>query len=334
MKICIIGVFSGDLDEGYKNIAFNLSQRLSRKHDVLDIDTNGIFSFDSWKQIKEFKPDILHYLTAPTLSSFVILRIAKVWCGTDVKLVVSSLRPYCLKLLKNPVLKGIISLLKPDVILTQCDEVKEILGGMGCNTTFLPNGVDTERFIPADMERKETLREKYAIGREKFVILHVGHIRETRGIKLFKRIQEEDDTNQVIVVGSSYFKTDEKLYQDLIDSGCLVWKQYFENIEEVYAMADCYVFPTPVGDSIFMPLSVLEAMSCNITVLSTRYEGLIDNFEEGAGLIFIEGEEEFIDALKRIKSTDMEIETRNKVLSYTWDNIAMRLGGVYEELKS
>ena len=333
MKICFIGVFSGDLDEGYKNIAFNLSQRLSKKHDVLNMDVSAIFSLDSWKQIKEFKPHVVHYLTAPTVGSLIILKILSIYIH-GIKTVASSLHPHSLDILRNSVLKRMVHMIKPNLILIQCNKVKEILEGMGCDTAFLPNGVDTERFVPASKERKEKLREKYGVEKEKFVVLHVGHIRSTRGIKLFERIQKEDDSNQVIVVGSSYFKTDEKLYQDLTGSGCLVWRQYFENIEEVYALADCYVFPTPRGESIFMPLSVLEAMSCNITALSTRYEGLIDNFEEGAGLIFIEGAEEFIDALKIIKSTDMEIETRNKVLSYTWDNIAMRLEGIYEELKS
>ena len=329
MKICLIGVFSGDLDEGYKNIAFSLSQKLSRKHDVLTIDTSAIFSLDSWKQIKDFKPDILHYLTAPTLSSFIVLRIAKLCCKRDVKLVVSSLRPYCLKLLKNPVLKRAISLVRPDLILTQCNEVKEILEGMGCNTTFLPNGVDTERFTPVSNERKEELREKYGVDKEKFVILHVGHIRAMRGIKLFKKIQNEDEKNQVIVVGSSYFKTDEELYRDLINSDCLVWQRYFENIEEVYALADCYVFPTPIGESIFMPLSVLEAMSCNLPVLSTKYEGLVDNFEEEGGLIFFDDEVDLCVKLEAVKNGIIKPKTREKVLPCSWDNVYTKLEYIY-----
>lgn len=332
MKICFIGVFSGDLDEGYKNIAFNLSQRLLEKHDVLNMDVSAIFSLDSWKQIKEFKPDILHYLTAPTFSSFVLLRIAKIWCNTDVKLVISSLHPYSLKMLRNSLLKKAVSLLKPDVILTQCKEVEKIFEEVGCNTAFLPNGVNIRRFVPASMERKEELREKYGVDKGKFVILHVGHIRTTRGIKLFKKIQSWDRSNQVIILGSSYFKKDEKLYQELLKSGCLVWKQYFENIEEVYALADCYSFPTPRGESIFMPLSVLESMSCNLPVLSTRYEGLVDNFGEGKGLMFFGDEAELYEKLDMLKSGTIKIATREKVLPYSWENIYKKLEDIYSDL--
>jgi len=332
VKICLIGVFSGDLDEGYKNIAFNLSQRLSKKHDVLNMDVSAIFSLDSWKQIKEFKPDILHYLTAPTLSSFVMLRVAKMWCNTNVKLVVSSLHPYSLKILRNPLLKKAVSLLKPDVILTQCKEVEKIFEEVGCNTAFLPNGVNTRRFVPASMERKEELREKYGVDKGKFVVLHVGHIRTTRGIKLFKKIQSWDRNNQVIIVGSSYFKKDEKLYQELLKSGCLVWKQYFENIEEIYALADCYIFPVTKGNSIFMPLSIMEAMSCNLPVISTRFEGLDRAFEEGEGLKFADKEEDFYSKLKEVKNSTINVNTRDKVLPYSWENVTKRLEDIYGAL--
>lgn len=333
MKICLIGVFSGDLDEGYRNIAFNLSKKLSREHDVLIMDVKEIFSTYFWRGIKEFKPHIIHYLTAPTLSSFVALKLAKLYCR-DAKLVISSLHPYSLKLLRNPVLKTFISLIKPDLILTQSHEVERILRGIKCNTELLPNGVDTERFIPATVEIKEELREKYGIDKEKFVILHVGHIRGVRGLKTLNRLQKENENNQVIIIGSSYFKTDKTLCRDLIKNGCIVWNKYFDKIEEVYALSDCYVFPTVKGDSIFMPLSVLEAMSSNLLVLSTKYEGLTDNFEEHEGLIFFDDEESIFKKLKEARSGALKPDTRRNVLSYSWDNVGKRLECIYNDLLS
>jgi len=334
VKICLIGTFSGNLDEGYRNVAFNLSKHLSKKHNIVNMDITKIYSIHFWKQIREFKPHIIHYLTAPTFLSFAILKIARIRCDFNVKLVMSSLHPYSLKILKNPLLKRMIKLMKPDLILTQCQIIKEILEEMGCKTGFLPNGVDTDRFVPASEERKEKLREKYGVSKEKFVILHVGHIRKMRGIKIFKKIQRESKENQVIIVGSSFFKTDEKLFQDLIDSGCIVWKRYFKNIEEIYALADCYVFPVPIGESLFMPLSVLEAMSCNLPVLSTKFEGLVDNFDEGGGLMFFNNETDLIAKLKEVKKGMFKPETRKKVLPYSWNNICIKLEILYNNLLS
>lgn len=330
MKLCLIGVFSGDLDEGYKNIASNISHALSEKYDVHTVDTNSIFSLDTWNQIKEFKPDIIHYFTAPTFSSFIILKLFKMWCKRDVKLVISALNPYCLKLSRIPFLKVILSLFKPDIILTQCTDAQYLFEHIGMNTTFLPNGVDIDRFISVKNERKIELRKKYGIKQEQFVILHVGHIRETRGIKLLNKIQNDDEINQVIIIGSSYFKINKPIYNDLQDGGCLIWMQFFKNIEEIYALTDCYVFPTPLGESIFMPLSVLEAMSCNIPVISTKFEGLVDNFEEDKDLMFFTHTEDLNDKIEYIKNTHMETTCRNKIES--WDNICSRLEIIYSKL--
>ena len=89
-----------------------------------------------------------------------------------------------------------------------------------------------------------------------------------------------------------------------------------------------------VADCIEMPLSVLEAMSCNLPVISTKFGALPRIFEEGDGLIFVDSEEDIIGAVKKVKNTDVNIETREKVLPYAWGNVVRWLEGIYEELNS
>ena len=332
MRICLIGNFSGDLEEGYRNIAFNLSKMLSRKHEVLNMDIKSVFSTQFWNAIKEFDPSVLHYLTAPTISSFIVVKLVKRYCNNNAKLIISSLHPCSLKLLRNPFLRRFVSLIKPDLILTQSYEVEAILKKIKCNIKFLPNGVDTERFVPASKDVKEELREKYGIDKEKFVILHVGHLREVRGLQIFNKIQKEDENNQVIIVGSSYFKKDEDLYETLKNNGCLIWNSYFENIEEIYALSDCYVFPVTKGNSIFMPLSVMEAMACNLPVITTKFEGLNRCFIEGNGLIFANNVKIFYKKLEKIKKNSSKIKTQEKILPYSWSNIIKNLEKIYHSL--
>jgi len=296
------------------------------------MDVKKIYSVHFWNQIKEFKPHIIHYFTAPTLLSFVALRFAKIYCNNEAKLVISSLHPYTLKLLRKTVLKTCISLIKTDLILVQSREVEAILRGLGCNTEFLPNGVDTDRFTPVSRKTKEELREKYEIDKEKFVILHVGHITRVRGLQILNTMQKQDKNNQVLIVGSSYFKKDNDLYETLKNNGCIIWNSYFENIEEIYALSDCYVFPVTKGNSIFMPLSVMEAMSCNLPVISTRFEGLDRAFEEGEGLMFADKEEDFYSKLKEVKNGAIKVNTREKVLPYSWENVTKRLEDIYRAL--
>lgn len=327
MKICLIGEYAGDLEEGMRKTAFYLMEKLSKRHDVLPLDIKKIFSKEFWKEIKDFKPQIIHYIPGPSIVSFIIVKALAFYCK-DAKMVMSATHPSHFRFSKN-----IIPFLKPDLILTQSNGSEKMFIDLGCKTEFLPSGVDVEKFIPVSKEVKKELRGRYDIDEDKFIILHVGSVKEGRGIEIFKNIQTKGD--QVIIVGNKSMGVEKQIFWGIKESGCKIWIKYFNNIEEIYVLSDCYVFSTPPmnkTNSIEIPLSIVEAMSCNLPVITTKFGALPRIFKEGDGLIFVNREEEFIDALKKIKKADRDIKTREKVLPYAWENIVERLEKVYEKL--
>ena len=196
----------------------------------------------------------------------------------------------------------------------------------------LSDVVDVDRFVPVSKTIKEQLREKYGVDIDKFVIVHVGSIRSRRNIQVFSKVQEIEEI-QVVIAGSTSMPMEQISYKHLLESGCMIWKSYFENIEEIYQLSDCYIFPaTNLLSAIELPLSVLEAMSCNLPVISTKFGALPRIFEEGDGLLFVDNEEDVIDALEKIKNTDVNIGTRGKVLPYAWKNIIKKLEDRYKEV--
>lgn len=331
MKICLLGEFSGNLDEGMRKVSSHFAEELSKQHQILTSDMRNVFTKAFWKGIKTFNPEIIHYIHGPSIKSFILLNVISHYCR-NAKTVMSSMRPYFSLLSAK-----FIPLVKPDLILIQSYETQKLFRGLNCKTKFLPCGVDVERFIPS--KNKYELREKCGIDKDKFILFHVGSIKEGRNIQLLKKLQSNN--NQVLIVGSDSTGVSPKVQRSLIESGCLVWLKYIKNIEEIYAMSDCYVYPTvsqydflgrSIADSIEMPLSVLEAMSCNLPVISTKFGALPRVFEEGGGLIFVDTEEEFIDALEKVKNANTNIKTRDKVLHYSWGNIVRRLERIYGEL--
>ena len=80
----------------------------------------------------------------------------------------------------------------------------------------------------------------------------------------------------------------------LNDAKVKIHKGYLENVEEVYQMADAYLFPTRSAEFVIsIPLSVMEALSCGVPVIGyksfenlneiTGSEGaitLVDNAEQ------------------------------------------------------
>ena len=327
MRICLLGEYSGDLDEGMRKVSFHLASELSKEHQVLTLDLRNVFTKDFWKDIKNFNPDIIHYIHGPSIKSLVLLKLISLYCR-DTKTVMSAMHPSF-----SFLSKWFIPLFKPNIVLVQSSKTEEMFRKLGCEIEFLPCGVDVKKFRPIKSKTKEELRGKYGIGKDKFVILHIGSIKEGRNVQLVEKLQKEN--NQVVIVGAVSTEIDKSLTQQLKNSGCLVWAEYFKNIEEIYALSDCYLFPTSPENklsAIEMPLSVLEAMSCNLPVITTKFGALPRAFKEGDGLFFVENENDIFTVLERIKNTNMKVKTREKVLPYSWENIGKRLEEIYLNL--
>lgn len=330
MKICYIGDFERKADEGYIKIAKCVTENISKKNEILTLNTNFIFSISGWRNLQKFKPEIIHYFSAPTLASIVVLYIAKKMCYKKNPItIVSALHPYGFSFGKKKYAKYLMRITKPDMILTQCKESDLIFLKLGCKTNFLPNGVDTHKFSPLSSEKKAIIRKKFGIEEKKFIALHVGHIIQKRGIDKLDLIQNFSDDIQVIIIGSSYFNTDTALLKKLEENNIIVINKYFNNIEEIFGMSDCYIFPVKKDNSILMPLSILEAMSCNVAVISTRFPGIIENFEEGNGLYYYETDDELIQKFSKTYQEKQEIYNRDKILNYDWNLIAQNLEEIY-----
>lgn len=325
MKICVVGDFSDNLDEGYKNIAHYLTNELSNQHEIMKLNVKKIYTFEFWKSLGHFDPEMVHYLTAPTILSFVVLKLISIKCK-NAKTIMSALHPQLIAYSDN-----LIRFFKPDKILIQSYEDEIRFKKAGINVRLLSNGVDTEKFTEITPETKKMLRKEYSIDEDKFTVLHVGHIRQVRNLQILPKIVEKND--QILIVASIYVKLNESIHSELKKSGCIIWTGYLKDIENVYAMCDCYVFPVLNNQSILTPLSVLEAMSCNIPVVTTKFAGLSTFFKEGDGLYFAESENDFSNAIKDIKANKKDkIWNREKVLSYSWKNIAEQVGEIYEEM--
>jgi len=220
--------------------------------------------------------------------------------------------------------RKLIPLLIPDLILVQSASVLKRLSTFGCWVKLIPSGVNLKRFRPVAKERKLGLRSKYGINADKFTILHVGHINRNRNIQILKELQS--NSNQMLVVGSTSTGQDKHSVKELEMTGIKVITDYLENVEEIYQLSDCYVFPvTSETASIEVALSVLEAMACNLPVVTTRYGGLTTLFNsEGRGLLFVDKLSDLSDKVEKANELN-HCETRRIVEPYAWENVAKNI---------
>jgi len=332
MKFCIVSEYSWMLDEGMRNMAYYLWRELSQRHKVLHISLKPLFMFPFLlKRIYDYNPQLIHVIPGPTLKTFLLAKLLKIYYP-KAKIVMSA---------TNPVLgylsKRLVPLLKPDLILAQTEEDRKMFMRFKCYTRILHSGVDTNKFIPVSSETKSKLRAKFGLDPTSFIALHIGPIRYCRNLLLFNKIRKRLDI-QPLIIGSQSTPMEQDVLLKLVDEGCLVWVKYFKAIQEIYALADCYVFPTfKEGCSIKSPLSVLEAMSSNLPVITMKFGALPQMFHEGHGLYFVNGEDEIIPVLKEVMDKTYnhainDVKTREKVLPYSWRSCAQKLERLYAEL--
>ena len=66
MKICMIGDFSVNFDEGYKNASHYLANGLEKCHTVVRLNAKRIGTTQFWRSFIRSRPQIIHTIAQPT----------------------------------------------------------------------------------------------------------------------------------------------------------------------------------------------------------------------------------------------------------------------------
>ncbi len=318
-------------DEGIKKASWHLLRALQSSHEVLALTNRGngipdagvrrvranrlLVSVGLWRRVRAFAPEyVLYFPTAcATVFSFLRARVLAAYARTPVALVAFQPREY------GRWARALIPLLRAGPVWAQGEATAAPLRELGCDVRLLPPAVDTDTFTPADDAQKRILRARYGFSDSRPIVLHVGHILPNRNIHALAALQRAlSDDVQVVVVGSSAFGVDAALVQALEDAGVVVITQYIDHIAEVYQLADCYVFPVRSAQgSVEVPLSVLEAMACNLPVVSTPFGELPRLFPGGDGLRYVADDAHLADAVREALA-EKSVRTRSRVEGYSW----------------
>lgn len=342
MRIC---VYSEDLrmpmDEGIKKVAYILIDMLSKECNVLGLCKYGtemgnplirvipanrlLISYKLKNEIKNFDPDVILYIPSASMTFYSFLRQKVLnFYAPHAKQVMLALQPKYFSFFQKKIIHTLLTL---DLILSVSPTISECVHQCGCKAEFIPLGVDMNKFHPINRREKKMLREKYGTPQDKFIILHVGHINYGRNLSVLKSLQRDD--KQVIIVSSTSTPEDTPkditLQKELESEGIVIFDKYIDNIEEIHQLSDCYVFPvTSEGGCIGIPLSVLEAIACNLPVITTKFGGLFSLFTERDGFMYATNEEEFVRKINIAKNMH-NIETTEMVKQYSWNTLSQKL---------
>ncbi|WP_157931995.1 glycosyltransferase [Methanobacterium subterraneum] len=146
----------------------------------------------------------------------------------------------------------------------------------------LRNGVDTSRFNPA---RNRSLRDNFGINDDDVLILFVGYLDKFKGIfeliNAFYEINGENKNVKLMMVGVGPRKgelvnilTGLDINNEVIFTG----RVEPQKIHKFYQAADIFTLPSYTEG---LPVSVLEAMACELPVVATTVGGVPEIITDG-----------------------------------------------------
>jgi glycosyltransferase involved in cell wall biosynthesis len=191
------------------------------------------------------------------------------------------------------------------------------------NVHFVPHGVDTEYFTPAENIPRN--------GR--FGTISVGWW--LRDVEMIRRVIERSnaeglDVDFTIVTFPEHFDHYRGLENVTLVSGITdedLLRRYREASALLLPMKDCTANN-----------AVLEAMACGVPVLTTDNGGMRDYVDDSCGVLVPAGDDSALfEALIRLKENSaqraaMGAAARERALTFRWPEVARRMMDVYETI--
>ena len=298
------------------------------------------------RQISEFRPDVI--VGFGILNTFIAMRMASRYRIPFIYYLIDALHTlipirklrFLGKVLESNTLRGC------DIVCVINEELKRYAIEMGAQpykVHVVRAGIDTERFNPH--LDGYGLREKLGISKDDIVLFFMGWLYPFSGLKeLAVELLESGyayPNLKLVIVGEGdiyhelrQLKRDRNLQQLILAS----WQPY-ERIPEFIAMADICLLPAHSNEIMrnIVPIKMYEYMACGKPVIATKLLGIMREFGEGNGVIYVDRPEDALkEAIKlaedRQKMRELGMKATEYIQKYSWKAITDQFEEILKEL--
>jgi glycosyltransferase involved in cell wall biosynthesis len=236
-----------------------------------------------------------------------------------------------------------------DLILAPSEELKEKSEKFfNKPSIFIPNGVDTDFFEPADQEKKRSKKqlifEKWNIEPRKFIIFCPRRLEPKNGVEFFveaiKFLSNKRKDFWTIISGNEYIPKYAKKIKNMIKDleKFVLFTGPIPNKEMInyYQASDIVVLPSLMEAT---SISGLEALSCGVPVIGTKVGGIPFIVKDKFNGLLVEprNSEEIFKAISLLLNDDKEREilsrnARDFILqNFSWDKIIKDIEKIYQD---
>jgi glycosyltransferase involved in cell wall biosynthesis len=297
------------------------------------------------RQIREFSPDVI--IGFSILNSYLVAKAARrnaipfIYYWIDVLHRLIPFKPF------QPlgrILEG-KTLQQADKVLVINDKLKDYVTKIGASakrTQVLRAGIDIEQFNP--QQNGSPVRKQYGLKKNDLVLFFMGWLYNFSGLKevALQVAETKDDRLKLLVVGEGdaydelrQIKQKYNLKQRLILTG----KKPYQQMPAFIAASDICLLPAYPDEKIMqdiVPIKMYEYMAMAKPVVSTRLPGVIREFGEGNGVVYVSQPEDAIKKASQLTRDGSQkrlgARARRFVEQYSWDNITDEFEKILKEV--
>ena len=285
------------------------------------------------RQIREFNPDVI--IGLGIIAAYLGMRAARGKGIPYIQFYIDVSHQMIPQKLFRPLGKAIenVTLRQADVVVINSNKTRDYIVETGAphdQIRILKSGIDIGRYDPA--ETGDTLREQYGLAKGDTVILFMGWLYEFAGLKeIASQLALINDPRlKFLVVGEGDIYDDLQRMRDklnLWDRLVLTGLRPYQEMPSFIAASDICVLPflnNKITQDI-VPIKIYEYMAMGKPVISTRLPGVMAEFGDDNGVVYVDRPEDFI--AKAIELTDSKVSSelgtkaRTFAEGYRWDTI-------------
>jgi glycosyltransferase involved in cell wall biosynthesis len=287
------------------------------------------------RQIKDFAPDLM--VGFGIINSYWAVNAARryklpfiyYWIDVLHRLIPQkALQPLGL-LIERTVLK------RSDVVLVINEVLKDLvvkLGAKETRTIVLRAGIDNKLFSP--MIGDDSVKKQYGLSEEDIVLFFMGWLYRFSGLKEVA-LQLADSPNprlKLLIVGEGdLYKELQRIQKEhnLKNRLILAGKKDYEQIPALISAADICLLPAYPDEKIMqdiVPIKLYEYMAMQKPVIATRLPGVLKEFGESNGIVYVDRPEDVIlKALELVEKgnlSELGLKAREFATKNSWQQIA------------
>ena len=231
-----------------------------------------------------------------------------------------------------------------DTVLTINHKLREYVVKMGApleRTQVLGAGTEIKQFNPNN--KGKAIRRQYGIKNDDLILFFMGWLYQFSGLKevALQLAKTHNDNLKLLIVGEGDAYEELQSIREkynLQDRLILTGQKPYQEIPSFIAASDICLLPAHPDEKIMqdiVPIKMYEYMAMKKPVIATRLPGVMKEFGEDNGVVYVDRPEDVIGkAIELIQSGKIEklgTKARHFVEKNSWDNITDEFERILEE---